>query len=189
MFRSVVTRHHASLVRVARPYVSSIAVAEEVAQETWIAAISGLDQFQGRSSFQTWLYRILLNTARRRGARDARTTPVANLDDGASVDASRFHRQGHPDERHWRVAPSDWTRLPGRVIESRDTRLAIGDAIDQLPTRQREVIMLSDVHGLTAVEVCELLGLSEGNQRVLLHRARSKVRASLESRFEGAPRD
>lgn len=186
-FRRVVMQYHASLVRAARSFVPSTAIAEEVAQETWIAVVRGIGRFEGRSSFKTWLFRILMNQAQTRGIRESRSTPVSTqLDDETPNGiAGRFHDAGERDAGHWRSAPSDWGRLPESLVESDETATTILEAIAALPARQREVITLRDVEGLTAAEVADVLDLSEGNQRVLLHRGRSKVRAMLERHFEG----
>ena len=185
-FRRVVMQYHASLVRAARAFVPSTAIAEEVAQETWLAVIRGIDRFEGRSSFKTWLFRILMNQARTRGVREARSTPVDTQFDESepSVAASRFEDANGRYPGHWRSSPTDWGGLPERALESEETTMVILDAIAALPERQREVITLRDIEGLTAEEVEDVLDLSDGNQRVLLHRGRSKVRAALERHVE-----
>ncbi len=184
-FRGVVMQYHGSLVRAARSFVPNNAIAEEVVQDTWIAVIKGIHRFEGRSSFKTWLFRILVNQARTRGLRESRSTPVSTQrdDDEPSVAANRFHdAEGRPTG-HWSSAPTDWGLLPEAVVVSDETNSRILRAIENLPERQREVITLHDVEGLSSAEVSEMLDLSEGNQRVLLHRARSKVRAELERSF------
>jgi RNA polymerase sigma-70 factor, ECF subfamily len=187
-FRRVVMQYHPSLVRTACSFVPSRAVAEEVAQDTWLAVIRGLDNFEGRSSFKTWLFRILINQARTRGVREARTVPLSSQlrDYEPSVPADRFNPLDHPRwPRHWSAAPTDWGALPEAVLDSAETREVIDAAISALPPAQRDVITLRDIDGLATNEVCDVLSLSEGNQRVLLHRARSRVRAALEMHFEG----
>lgn len=186
-FAMVVKQHHGALVRAARSFVNSPSAAEEVAQDTWIAVIGGIDAFEGRSSFKTWLFRILVNQARARGVRDGRLradhvdeTGVVHL----SVPADRF--QG-PDQRwpgHWQDVPADWSSLPEHLVDSAETRSVIEAAIATLPDRQCQVITLRDIDGLGAREVCEMLELTEANERVLLHRARAQVRAALETHLD-----
>jgi RNA polymerase sigma-70 factor (ECF subfamily) len=187
MFRRVVIQFHPGLVRAARTFVRDTAIAEEVAQDTWLAVIRGIDNFEGRSSFKTWLFRILVNQARSRGVRDARMTPVGSfIEEGEpSVASARFNDADHPQwAGHWRAAPTDWGRLPEELLASQETLLTIFEAIAQLPISQREVITLRDIEGLPSAKVCSILDLSEGNQRVLLHRARSKVREVLERELD-----
>lgn len=186
-FAALVERHHAAMMRVAMLYVRNAAVAEEVVQEAWLGVLEGLDRFEGRASLKTWLFRILTNTAKTRAAREGRSVPVSAL--GATspegpepaVEPERFL-----DSRHsrwpgrWATPPHSWAELPQERLLSRETLALIGAAIEGLPAAQREVIRLRDVEGWAAVEVCDVLGLSEGNQRVLLHRARGKVRRALE---------
>jgi RNA polymerase sigma-70 factor (ECF subfamily) len=183
-FRELVARYHPSLVRVARMYVPTQAIAEDVAQETWLAVLEGIDRFEGRSSFKTWLFRILTNRAKTRGMREGRSLPFSSLesDDGA-VDADRFRdpEEGWPG--HWRAAPR---AFPEERLLAAETREVIERAIEQLPPTQRAVITLRDVEGWSAEEVCNALTLTETNQRVLLHRARSAVRAALEKYLEDA---
>jgi RNA polymerase sigma-70 factor (ECF subfamily) len=165
--------------------VSSRAVAEEVVAETWLAVYTGLERFEGRSSLKTWLFRILTNKAKTRGQRESRTVPFSALADGdegeTAVDVERFLG---PDSRH----PGGWAAPPRGVPEerllAREARERIEAAIAALPPSQRTVITLRDVEGLSAEEACNILGVSETNQRVLLHRARSKVRAAFERYLE-----
>ena len=182
----LVARHQAPLLRLARSFVRDRAVAEEVVQETWLAVLDGIDRFEGRSSLKTWLFQILSNRARTRAVREHRSAPFSALagderDDEAAVDADRFRP---PDDRwagHWAAAPSDWAGLPEERLLGRETLEQVREAIGELPPRQANVLVLRDVEGWEPEEVCDALGLSPGNQRILLHRARSKVRAALES--------
>jgi RNA polymerase sigma-70 factor (ECF subfamily) len=182
-FRELVREYHPSLVRVARIYVPTQAVAEEVAQETWLGVLNGLDRFEGRSSLRTWIFRILTNIAKTRGVRDGRTLPFSALRDPAgvpeaAVDADRFLDPEHPRwPGHWAVKPQAW---PEDALLEAETRERLAEAIEALPATQRAVISLRDVEGWSSEEVCNALDLSETNQRVLLHRARAKVRAALE---------
>jgi RNA polymerase sigma-70 factor (ECF subfamily) len=190
-FATLLEQYHTSLVRLAQVYVSSRAVAEEVAQEAWLGVLQGLDRFEGRSSLKTWIFRILTNRAKTRGQREARSIPFSDLegadpgDNEPSVDSARFRPADDPDwPGHWVSNPHDWAEIPESRFLSQETRVHILTAIETLPPNQREVVMLRDVEGWSSAEVCELLGLSEANQRVLLHRARSKVRQALEEYFE-----
>jgi RNA polymerase sigma-70 factor (ECF subfamily) len=177
-FAELIERYHSSLVRLALSFVSSRAVAEDVAQETWLGVLKGIDRFEGRSSLRTWIYRILTNTAKTRAQREGRSIPFASLggDGGAAVDADRFLPTGQ-----WTSLPQRWDELPESRLASLETRTLIDQAIEQLPPTQRQVIRLRDVEGFSSAEVRDLLELSEANQRVLLHRARSKVRRALEN--------
>jgi RNA polymerase sigma-70 factor, ECF subfamily len=182
-FSRLVDRHHASMVRVARLYVGSVAAAEEVAQEAWLGVLQGLASFQGRCTVKAWIFAIVSNCAKSRGARDKRMVPMSSLagDDegGASVDPDRFLDEGHPRwPGHWSQPPEAWD---ADELVSRETLEAIGAAMEKLPPMQRAVMTMRDVEGLGSEETCQVLGISEANQRVLLHRARSKVRKALES--------
>jgi RNA polymerase sigma-70 factor (ECF subfamily) len=184
-FAQLVELYHSSLVRVARTYVRSAAVAEEVVQETWLGVLRGLDRFRGESSVKTWVFRILTNQAKTRAVRESRSIPFSALagdDDGeAAVDESRFLPDDHPHwPGHWASAPASWRELPEERLLAAETRGRVQKAIDRLSPMQQQVITLRDVEGWAAEEVCELLGLTDANQRILLHRARSKVRAALE---------
>lgn len=182
-FAELVREYQASLVRVARIYVSTQAAAEEVAQETWVGVLNGLDRFEGRSSLRTWIFRILTNIAKTRAQRDGRTLPFSALQDPgkvpeAAVDADRFLDSEHPRwPGHWALRPEPW---PEDALVAAETRGRVEQAIEELPASQRAVISLRDIEGWDSVEVCNALGISETNQRVLLHRARSKVRSALE---------
>ena len=185
-FVAFVTRYHASLKRVARAYVSTDAVAEEVVQETWLAVIEGLDRFEHRSTLKTWLFHILANKAKTRGVRERRIVPFASLagaDDEPAVPPDRFQRDGDAWPGHWAAPPRPWED-PERRLASLEARAYLRAAIAALPATQQAVLTLRDVEGLDAEEVCGLLNVSAGNQRVLLHRARAKVRTQLERYFE-----
>ena len=183
-FGALVREYQASLVRVARMYVSTQASAEEVVQETWLAVLNGLDRFEGRSSLRTWIFRILTNIAKTRAQRDARSLPFSAVreaeDDEPSVDPDRFAPPGERWAGHWKSYPERWETLPAERLLSSETLTRVQAAIEALPPAQARVIMLRDVEGWTPEEVCSALDLSETNQRVLLHRARSKVRQALE---------
>ncbi len=178
-FLALVARHQGALLRLARSFVSSPAVAEEVVQDTWVGVLRGIDGFAERSSLRTWLVRILVNRARTTGAREDRTVAVG--DAGPVVDRARFDAFGAwlSPPRHW-VEDSD-DRLLAESLAER-----IRAALERLPARQRQVVLLRDVEGLTSSEVCEALEISEGNQRVLLHRARGALRNALEAEMDGA---
>jgi RNA polymerase sigma-70 factor (ECF subfamily) len=189
-FRSLVDEHSASLLRVAISYVGSRAVAEEVLQETWLGVLKGLDGFEGRSSLRTWIFRILTNTAKTRAVRESRATPFSSVvgteadAQGAAVDPDRFLSLDHDSEPgHWALAPRRWD-TPEQGLLSREVREVILAAIETLPASQRVVVTLRDIEGCPAHEVCEAIDVSEGNQRVLLHRGRSTVRAALERYFD-----
>jgi RNA polymerase sigma-70 factor, ECF subfamily len=190
---ALVDRHSAAMLRVAQAYVPSRAVAEEVVQETWIAVMRGIDGFEGRSSLKTWIFRILTNAALRGGSRERRSVPFAALaaaedTDAPPVDPERFlPADHHLFPGHWLIAPAPWP-TPEEGLLSGETRAVIVAAIDELPKAQRTVIALRDVEGWSSDEVSEALDISPGNQRVLLHRARARVRAAIESYF-GAVED
>lgn len=182
-FRKLVREWHGSLLRVAQIFVPSRAVAEEVVQETWLRVLGALDRFEGRSSLKTWVFRILVNTAKTRAQREGRSLPFSALHNPArvpeaAVDADRFFSEA--DEHH----PGGWSSPPRELPEERllaaETRERIAEAIESLPPTQRAVISLRDVEGWSSDEVRNALDLSEVNQRVLLHRARSRVRQALE---------
>jgi RNA polymerase sigma-70 factor (ECF subfamily) len=185
-FAALVRRHHAGMKRVARMYVSTDAVAEEVVQETWLAAIGALDRFEQRASLKTWLFHILANKAKTRGTRERRSVPFASLagpDDGPAVPPERFQGEGDAWPGHWATPPRPWED-PERRLQSLEAREYLRAAIGALPEVQQAVLTLRDVEGLEAEEVCRLLELSDGNQRVILHRARARVRTELEHYFE-----
>jgi len=182
-YRRLVREWHAMMVRVAQIFVPSRDIAEEVVQETWLRVLGALDRFEGRSSLRTWVFRILVNTAKTRAQREGRVIPFSALNDPGrvpepAVDPDRFLDADH--ERypgHWAAPPR---ALPEERLLATETRERIGAAIDALPSAQRAVITLRDVAGWDAESVCNALDLSEVNQRVLLHRARAKVRQALE---------
>jgi RNA polymerase sigma-70 factor (ECF subfamily) len=188
-FRELVREHTPFLMRLVTMHVPSRAIAEEVVGDTWEAVLKGLDRFEGRSSLRTWIASIALNKARTRGTREGRIVPFALLrrryeeGGGPAVDPDRF--QGRRGERPgwWASPPAAWEE-PERQLEAAETRDVMLRAIRDLPPRQREVIALRDLAGWDAAEVCNALDLTETNQRVLLHRARSKVRAALEEHLE-----
>jgi RNA polymerase sigma-70 factor (ECF subfamily) len=188
-FATLVDTLHGPLLRLATTYVRSRAVAEEVVQDTWIGVLRGLDRFEGRSALKTWIFRILANTAKTRSEREGRSIPFSSLgdDDGEpSVDPDRFLDGSHPTwAGHWVEYPQSWADVPESRLLAGEARERIESAIDALPAQQRLVIRLRDVEGFSSEEVCAILGVSEGNQRVLLHRARSKVRASIEDYVGG----
>lgn len=185
-FARLLDLYQGPMLRLARLYVGDGATAEEVVQETWLGALRGLDRFEGRSSLKTWLFTILTNRAKTRAVRDGRTIPFSALLDAAegdepAVDPDRFHPLGHPDAGHWVSRPQSWRELPEARLLASETREHLRAAIDDLPPMQRTVLTLRDVEGWSAEEVCNTLDISESNQRVLLHRARAKVRRALES--------
>lgn len=179
-FSTLVEQLQGSLTRVARQYVRDQEIAGEVVQETWLGVLRGLDRFEGRSSLKTWIFRILVNRARSRSVREARSVALSNLDaDGPAVDPERFLETG-PHAGHWASRPASWEGLPEHTILARETLERVQQAIDQLSPNQREVIILRDIEGWSPPEICNVLEISETNQRVLLHRARSNVRRILE---------
>lgn len=176
----------ASMLRIARTFVSTTASAEEVVQDTWLAVIRGIGGFEGRSALKTWVYQILINTARRRGVREQRTIPVSFLpsedEHGPTVDPARFQDTGGAYPGHWRAFPAPWPN-PENALLAGEIATMINNALDELPARQRIVLSLRDVDGHDATEVCALLDITPANQRVLLHRARAAVRARLADYF------
>lgn len=179
------------MMRTARTYVATHDSAEDVVQDTWLAVIRGIHRFEGRSSLRTWVYRILINTAKTRGRKDSRAVPVEGglLDDASpTVDPARFRGHDDPYPGHWTEFPAPWPS-PESEVESREVRRRIEQIVAGLPERQRIVITLRDVEGYAPEEVCGILAISPANQRVLLHRARTAVRARLAGYFaEAAPR-
>ena len=186
-FCQLVERHQSLMLRVARRYVRSAAVAEDVVQETWLGVLSGLDRFEGRASLKTWIFRILTNRAITRAEREGRVLPFSSVtgdDADPAVDPDRFRPEGDQWPGGWKSFPASWDGLPEERLLARETLALVGAAIAALPERQHVVILMRDIEGWSAGEVCEALAISEANQRVLLHRARSKVRRSLEAYFE-----
>src|SRR3954469_20229870 len=182
VFADLVDAYSPGLMRVARMYVRDRAVAEEVVQETWIGVLRGIDRFEGRSSLKTWIFRILMNTAKTRGQRESRSIPfsAAAAADEPAVDPDRFLGADHQVAGGWMLGPSEW-QTPEEELLQGETRDAILAAIEDLPESQRAVIRMRDVEGFPSEEVSEALGITDGNQRVLLHRARSKVRRAIEA--------
>jgi RNA polymerase sigma-70 factor, ECF subfamily len=186
-FETLVDRYHATMVAIARSYVRTSALAEEVAQDAWVGVLKGLDRFEGRSSLKTWILRIVVNTAMTRGVREARSVPFSSLapeGEEVAVDPERFRGPDDAFPGHWNGYPGDWRSLPEEILLGRETLEVVKRAIEGLPVAQQRVITLRDVTGLSGDEVCEALDLTPGNQRVLLHRARSRVRAELERHFD-----
>jgi RNA polymerase sigma-70 factor (ECF subfamily) len=182
-FSMLVNRHQASMVRVAQIHVASRAVAEEVVQEAWLGVLQGLPGFEGRSSLRTWIYRILTNVAKSRGAREARSVPLSALAGGSDddpLDPAWFQGPTEPFPGGWRTFPDDWSAIPEDRLIGRETLDHIKRSIDSLPPMQAEVVRLRDVLGWSSQEVCNALELSETNQRVLLHRGRSRIRRDLD---------
>ena len=181
-FAELIDSYGATMVRVAQMYVRDRATAEEVVQETWLAVLNGIDRFEERSSLKTWLFRILTNRAKTRGERDGRSIPFSSLagageEDEPAVDPDRFLGPDSAEPGAWAAPPRAW---PQDQVLQKETLDVIQMAIEQLPDAQREVIRLRDVEGWSPMEVADALEITDGNQRVLLHRARSKVRTALE---------
>ena len=186
-FVEFVERYHGPLKRLARSLGASESVAEEIVQETWLGALRGLDRFGERSSLKTWLFRILTYQARERAARERRSVPFSSLaraeegDDyaGPAVDPDRFQGEDGTWAEHWAVPPRPWSQ-PHVRLAAMEAREQIRNALATLPPRQQLVVALRDAEGLTSAEVCEVLEISEANQRVLLHRGRAAIRSVLE---------
>jgi len=183
-FRHLFRTLNATLLRVARNYAQTDAVAEEIVQETWIGVVTGIDRFEARSSLRTWIFRIMVNIARTRASREARSIPFASAGppgpEREPLDPDRFFPNDHSlYAGHWRLGPAPWG-VPEERLMAGETRETILAAIDELPPNQREVIVLRDIGGWPAGDVCNALGITETNGRVLLHRARAKVRAAVE---------
>ena len=186
-FALVLDQWSPGMLRLARSFVSTPDSAAEVVQDTWLAVFQALDRFEGRSSLRTWVYRILVNTAKRRAARERRNVPMSSLglagDAGPTVDPDRFQGPDEPYPGHWRGLPAPWPDLassPEQRTLDAELQARLESALAGLPERQRAVITLRDVQGRPAEEVCAILEISPANQRVLLHRARAHVRAQLE---------
>ncbi len=185
-FAALVARHERLMLRVAESHVRTRAVAEEVVQETWAIVFANIGRFERRAALKTWIMRILTNRAKTRGVREARCAPFSSLaGDEPAVDADRFLPADDPRwPGHWATGLRRWSDLPEERLLNQEVRGRLRDALEQLPARQQTVVALRDVEGWTPEEVCDALGVSEGNQRVLLHRARSRLRAELERYVE-----
>ncbi len=182
VFAQLVRTHQRLFLHIARGLAGSDAVAEEIVQETWLAILESLPRFEGRSSLRTWMSRILVYRGRQRANRERRNVPLSALareDEEGQVDPSRFDADGH-----WTRPPASWGSSPEKVVMDREVRSLVDEAVKTLPENQRLVISMRDIAHLSPEEVCEALGISEANQRVLLHRARTKVRAHISKRFE-----
>ena len=190
-FASIVNDWSPMLQRVARTYVSTDASAQEIVQETWLAVLRGLDRFEGRSSLKTWVFRILTNLGKTRGVRESRSVPWSSLSpadsSGPTVDPRRFRglEDGWPS--HWTSvgSPRPWEPSPEDATVAGEIRGEVARALTELPERQRTVVALRDVHGMSSDEVCEALTISAANQRVLLHRGRARLREALDSYYHG----
>ncbi|HEY3140125.1 MAG TPA: RNA polymerase sigma factor [Acidimicrobiales bacterium] len=184
-FGWLLDRYDQPLRRLARSFVATTGTVDEVVQETWLAVIEGIDRFEQRSSVKTWIYRILMNKARTRGVRDKRVVPFSSMMD-PTFPPTRFLPAEDPEwPGHWAVPPTPWDELPSARLESKETLARVQAAIADLPQPHREVITLRDIEGWTSDEVGALLDLTPANQRVVLHRARAKVRATLETYLTG----
>ena len=185
VFAALVDRYHVGMIGLAAVYVRDRAVAEDVAQEAWLVVLRGVNRFEGRSTFKTWLSGIVVNCARAKARRERRSVPFSAVWDAAdnpfepAVDPERFRGANVAWPGGWVSLPASWGAAEERLV-SKETRGHIQAAIDSLPPAQREVVTLRDVHGYTSHEVCALLHVSESNQRVLLHRGRSRLRRALE---------
>jgi RNA polymerase sigma-70 factor (ECF subfamily) len=190
-FRELLDHYDAPLRRVARTYVATDSAADEVVADTWLGVLKGIDRFEQRSSLKTWIFRILMNIARTRGTRDKRSIPFSSLgpdDDDAepTIAPERFQGPGGPHPGGWAAFPPRWHDDPEIRALGHETLGVVQDALTMLPPAQQEVVRLRDLEGWTSVEVCNALGLTETNQRVLLHRGRAKLRAALERYFDEA---
>lgn len=187
-FEEAVVDLYPAMFAVARSYVRTPSVAEEVVQDAWLGVLKGLELFEGRSTLRTWVLQIVANIARSRALREARSRPFSSFEpesEELSVEAERFRGADEAYPGGWKSFPTDWRTLPESRLLARETLELVGRAIGELPEAHRIVITLRDVTGCSASEVCEALGISEGNQRVLLHRARARVRAELERHLDG----
>ncbi|WP_329004777.1 sigma-70 family RNA polymerase sigma factor [Kribbella sp. NBC_00709] len=184
MFACLLNSWSGSMLRLARSFVSTTASAEEVVQDTWLAVLQGIERFEGRASLRTWVYRILVNIARKRGSREHRVVPWTSLapDEGPTVDPSRFRGVHDQYPGGWLAFPEHWPTTESEVL-AHEVRAVVAAAIDGLPPRQQVVLTLRDIDGQRAEDVCALLDISMANQRVLLHRGRAVVRKHLEQYF------
>lgn len=185
-FQELITLHYGSMIRLALAHVSDRSIAEEVVQDVWMAVLEGLERFEGRSSLKTWIFSILSNKAKTRGVRESRSVPASSLtreDDEAdepAVDPSRWRQSGHWKD-YWSEYPQSWDEgTPEKVLLDKEGAMILEQAIAALPPRLKHIIIMRDVEGLESHEVCAILSISEANQRVLLHRARARVRTMLE---------
>ncbi len=184
-FSSLIERYHTRLLRLARAYVPSEAVAEEVVQETWLGVLEGIHRFEGRSALKTWIFQILTNRAKTRGKRENRyvsfseVTFPSDQEEDIAMEPERFHTSGHLTG-HWVIPPTTWDEnTPERLLLSREGMAQLEKAIRTLPPNQRQVMILRDIEDIDSEEICNFLNITQTNQRVLLHRARSKVRWAL----------
>jgi RNA polymerase sigma-70 factor, ECF subfamily len=191
-FGSLVDRYHTRLLRLARAYVPSEAVAEEVVQETWMGVVEGIHRFEGRSSLKTWIFQILTNRAKTRGKRESRyvsfteATFPGDEDDDLGLEPERFHTSGAL-AGHWALPPSTWDeQTPEKRLLSKEGMALMEKAIHALPANQRQVMILRDIEGMDSEDICTLLHITQSNQRVLLHRARSKVRQTLNNYIQNS---
>ena len=189
-FVSLVERYQTTMLHLALIYIPERAVAEEIVQEAWVGVLEGLNRFKGRSSLKTWIFRILTNCAKTRAVRERRSVPFSSLSDTdgdldePAVDPDRFLPADSQTPGHWASLPANWNDMPENRLLSEETMACILSATEALPPSQQAVITLHDIEGWAAEEICNVLAISETNQRVLLHRARSKVRRALEQYFE-----
>src|SRR5829696_803717 len=191
-FSGIVSGWSPMMLRVARGHLSTDASCEEVVQETWLAVIRGLDGFEGRSSLRTWVFRILTNLAKTHGVREARSVPMSSADgSGPTVDPQRFRPADDELPHNWTPlgAPVQWQAGPEQAAVAGETRRFLGAALQDLPDRQRAVVTLRDVHGMSSDEVCATLDLTAANQRVLLHRGRARLRTVLEDYYRAAGKE
>ncbi len=190
-FTTLVDRYHTSLVRLALAHVSDQSVAEEVVQESWIGVLEGLDRFEGRASLKTWIFRIVANKAKTRGVRESRHTTFADFGgsdedfDEPAVDPARFRTSGHWVD-YWSTYPQPWDEeTPEKCLLTKEGSAYLEEAIQGLPPKLKQILILRDVEGVDSKDVCSILAVSEANQRVLIHRARAKVRQALERYVTG----
>ena len=194
-FMTLVNRYHAALLRLALLYVRDRSVAEDVVQDTWVGVLKQLDSFEQRASLQTWIFRILVNRAKTSAQREGRSIPFsATWDaqedgDDPAEPADRFQPDDPSSSRPgwWAAPPRDWGASPEQTLMAAETRAYLNSVVAALPASQREVITLRDIEGVSSLDVCNILGVTEINQRVLLHRARAKVRQALERYFAQEP--
>jgi RNA polymerase sigma-70 factor (ECF subfamily) len=177
-FVVLVNRYQGRLLRLARTYVRDEGTAEDVVQDTWIGFIRGIERFEGRSAFRTWLFRVLANRAKTRAVKEAKYVPLERDDDGSPLD-DKFDQKGV-----WRAPPAAWTVTPERMVLSDEIRAVVNAALAAMPAGQRAVVTLRDLEELDGADVCNILDISETNQRVLLHRGRTRVRAALAAHLE-----